>query len=242
MKNPQRVATVTLASLVILVSLGYIWWRLQPAKVNYNLAPSIATAKGMGEVLAVETARAIHNQGRIVLVTDFYRAQVDKAGADYCLEAFQRGLKQYGNISIVATEVVRPEPGEAPWISCPVTAFGDLLTRYSQTDAIIFLVNLPQWARVSELIPASLTAKIIAVDNAQSMQYSAKVRYSGYFANGFLSILISRKRIDPGQTGAPQTPREWFDRQYQVYTPQNYEELMNEPAPGPSGLQPPPNP
>ncbi len=228
MERPQRTVVTIIASLVILGSLVSLWLMFRPHPVKYDRSPIIALATGLGEVLAEETVQAVHDHGRIVLVNDYYRTQGIGEEYDYAA-TFQRELKKHANISLVATETVRPIPGEGRWTSCPVTVFKDLLERYAQTDAIVFLIDPPDWDIAHALIPSAVKAKIIVVDNSAptvgSLGVPAKTRYGSYFSSDLLSLLISPKKTTAAPSTAPRTPREWFDSRYQVYTPANYTTL-----------------
>jgi hypothetical protein len=103
------------------------------------------------------------------------------------------------------------------------------LERHAQAAAIVFFISLPQWPGDS-VIPPHLSAKIIAVDqqNVGMAGESMRRRYSGYFSSGIMSALILPKfRSVPASTSPmnPQTPREWFDQFYSVYTEQNADRL-----------------
>ena len=228
----QRKVKIIIASVAIVGSLASLWWMFRPPTVKYDRGPIIGITTGLGEVLAEETAQAIHDHGQIVVVTDYYREQTAGTWAD-CAVTFYRELKKHGNVSIVATEVVRPDPAEAPWISCPVSVFTNLMERYAGVDAIVFFIDLPEWVRVNSLFPTSAKAKMIAVDTSENGFYPAKLRYGGYFSGGRLSVLISKNKIDTAKPVTPRTPREWFDSKYKVYTPENYESLpARDPIPG----------
>ena len=173
--------------------------------------------------MAEETSTAVHGRGRIVVVTDYDHRRGDR-GRDYRWEAFQDEIKKHTAITIEAVEIVESDPTEPLISGCPSGAFKAIVERHAGVAAIIFFIDLPEWTKVAALIARPVGPKIIAVDN---VGVPTQARYVGYFSSGILSALLA---VQPalGGTAAtqPQSPREWFDQHYRVYTPQNYESLL----------------
>ena len=218
----QRKPIVIIASVICGIALVAIWLQLRPVPVQIDRAPLIGAAAGAGAVLAEETIQAVHDQGRIVLVTDYDHNHSDR-GQDFRWETFQAEIKKHSGITIAAIEIVEPDPNEPMISACPSAAFKAIVEHHTDSAAIIFFIDLPEWAKVAALIPRPVGPKIIAVDN---VAVPTMARYSGYFSSGILTALIAAQPSPASAPAAqPKTPREWFDKYYQVYTPQNYESL-----------------
>ena len=220
----QRKLIIILSSVTLIVALVSIGLRFRPAVPAIDRAPIIGAATGIGTVLAEETLKAIQNQGRIVLVTDYDHSRSDR-GRDYRWETFQAEIKKQNAVSIAATEIAEADPNEPMVSSCPSRAFKAILDRHPAVAAIVFFIDLPEWAKVAAIIPRPVGPKIIGVDN---MSVPTMVRYSGYFSSGTLTALIAPQSV-VGSSNPPsksQAPREWFEQYYLVYTQQNYESFL----------------
>lgn len=237
MTKSKPTVTAVIATLVIFGALGIIWLSSRSTGAKYDSAPIRGMAIGMGEVLAGEVIQAIHDKGQVVVVTDTYRAKVTSSGGDYCWDTFTGELKKYPAVSVV-TEKVEPQPGESPWNCCSVSAFEDVLRRHGNAEAIVFFIDLPPWTKVESIIPTGLKTRIIVVDPGNNMQYPVKLRYRDHFAANFLSILISQKKSPSTSASPAKTPREWFDRQYQVYTIRDLDGLPDFGANAAAGSRP----
>ena len=141
---------------------------------------------------------------------------------DLCAAALRDELIKHPAISLASTEFVAAE--RHGLAGCSIAALQDVCDRHPEAAAIVFFCGLPTWVDVSGWLAQHATPKLIVVD-LNSAQ--AKLRYGGYFAHGILAAFISSRRDwDPARPVAePQTPRDWFNQRYQVYSSQNYESL-----------------
>lgn len=222
----KKTTIVLIAGGVLLAALGLIWRQLHPPLPKFNRAPSI----GLGQTLADETVRAVNDRGRIVVVvaTDPARPVLPGNG---CWEGFRDELQKHAGIRIAATEFIPTEPTQGViagqpqvWSTCPSAVFKELWGRHADADALVFFIGLPSWNRVSGAITERVTPKILVVHCEQMPRQSD---YRGYFTSGILSGLIGPAlgKLPAASPRHPQTPREWFDQQYQVYSPQNFDTL-----------------
>jgi len=223
MELPKSKVAGTIAGLLIVGALVALWFEFRPATQSVDRTPIVGKMTGMGDVLAEETVKAVHGKGRIVVVTPQDPAIAGRWPDDRW-ETFQRELKKHTAINIIATEIVPADGADGPPPGCSRAAFQTLLERHAQADAIVFFMNLPDWERVETTIPQLAKLKIIVVDDHR--RGPPKRNYAGYFVNGILAALIGERTANEDQPASqPKTPREWFDKFYQVYTPQNYESL-----------------
>lgn len=205
--------------LVVLVA-GGLW--LRPASVKIDRTQTLNVSTGVGRVLAEETVKLTQGRGAIVVVSD-HALEPDRNGRDGRWNAFRDELKKTPALRIVATEIVTPAP-EMGMPGCPAAAFLQILNQHADAAAIVFLTDLPEWITVGATAPQRSTPKILAVDNMGDL---TQRHYGGYFGSGLLAELIGARLAPAPASGAnPQTPQEWFDRYYLVYTPQNFATLL----------------
>ena len=98
------------------------------------------------------------------------------------------------------------------------------MERYADAEVIVFFVSLPNWLWVKQnlLIPQRMPKRVIVVD----LTPTNMGLYQDYFTYGFLSKLVAPRRVPfPGQSVEPKTPRDWFNQNFQVFTPQDIEAL-----------------
>ena len=197
-----------------------IWLWSQPAVVRVPQAETKGIQTGLGLVLAEEVAKGVPAHGRVVVITAFTPAQL-KARSNYLWNTFASELEKR-SLSITTTESVLNNAWDSGALTADRAAFKELLDRHANADALVFLVDLPEWGQMVAVLPAQYNGpKIIALD---SVRQQMKPRYGGYFTSGMLAALIGPS-TRPVLQAQPKTPREWFDKFYQVYTPQNYESL-----------------
>lgn len=211
--------TILIACLVLVVAsislIRYFW----------HPVPVISRDRfiGVGEVLAQETAKLLQDHGRIVVVLDD-QLKNPKNPVNGQWEAFQKELTRHPGITISDKKTVDADPNEIrAW--CPADSFEDILTRNAKADAIVFFVGLADWSLLAARgrTPQAVSAKVIVGENFGT---PSKNEYGGYFSSGVLAILIAGRIGPGGPDGAkPRSPREWFDRYYQIYTRENYESL-----------------
>jgi len=222
----DRKATVGITGIVLLIALVSIWSQTcsTTLKMNHKLYD------GIGQVAAVETVAAVRDHGQIVAVIDGSFAVAGAAHHDEW-QTFQRELKKHPGISLGATKTVELDLNDTS-TGCSSKDFKKLMEEYSDVDAIVFFISLPdwKWLQQHQLIPQRLPPHVIVVDTGA---LPAQGHYSEYFANSFVSELIAERRSPaPALPAKPKTPREWFDQYFQVFTPENYE-LLTAPSGNP---------
>jgi len=212
----QRKVTLIVASVALLIALWSIWRRINPSLPNQ---PMLA---GVGLVLAEEVVTALHHEGQIVMVTYGDPLQT-KLPVSSLVTTFRNELRKHRAISLAAPEIVPANLNENEGLpGCPITVFTRVLQRHADAAAIVFFMDLPDWERAQALISQPVGPKLVAL-GSQAIQ--PRSWYAGYFTNGLLSALVfPRRELRPGAPD-PKTPRERFDKYYQVVTPQNYESL-----------------
>ena len=209
----RRKKVATIAVVVIIASLVSLFITMLPHSPKINRAPFI----GLGEALADETAKAINNHGTVVpVMTDYYTS----GGAPMTDEwkTFARAIKKHNGITLAAPVMVKLEEGMGePGVTR--ADFDALVTKHAKDGALVLFVGLPVWDAKDPLTLPPTAPKIIAVHNTPM---SVKL----YFSNSIATALVTSRMVpDPDATGEPQTPRQWFNKYFQIVTAQNYQTL-----------------
>ena len=215
----QRKLIISIASLILVIALWAIKRQLWSTLPQLNPVRIVS----LGQVLAEETVQAVADHGHIVaVITAQYQQSSNPLREEFT--SFQSELKKHRAVSLAAIEVVPEDLDEMVLGNgCSSAQLQAILLKHATADAIVFLIDLPEWSHLHarRITPPPGQAKMIVALNGTAPTKSA---YGGYFANGFLTVLIGA-RSGPGPVAPPKTPREWFDKYYQIYTPQNSDTL-----------------
>ncbi|MCG3147859.1 MAG: hypothetical protein PCFJNLEI_01300 [Verrucomicrobiae bacterium] len=216
----NRQLTVVLCCLALLIALGAIWVQLRPAVDRIPRAETVGTQTGLGRVLGEEAAKVATAQGRVVVIIPSNPVPI-KQRLPELWNALEDELKKH-NLSLTVVECPL-NAWETGSLQDDRAAFNQVLEQNAGADVLIFLTDLLEWGRAQEALPQQGIPKIIAVDN---LKQRTKIRYSGFFNRGVLVALIgARSEPRSAVTAKPQTPREWFDLHYRVYTAADSEAL-----------------
>lgn len=219
MKLTNHPALTICALCTIVVGSWFLWRQLMPPSPAHH--QQLLT--GIGAGLAGEVVQQVHDRGEIVIVVD--KAQVHGGvPANVPLTELQQQLRRLQGISVRATEIIPQvvvEDRMTP--SCSAAEFIEIIRRHPAADAVVFLVPLPEWTRVSTAMEQVSRPKLIAFDPATQQ---VRGRYAGYFERGLLVSLVIPRRVPPTKKGGvPQSPREFFERDFEVVAPQNFQSL-----------------
>lgn len=200
MSRPNRVAVLCLVAIAgsAVVLFSTVFDR------GPNLELQSFAARGT--IAAEETARVMGNRGRVVVVVeDFGENKMD--WVDVQMRAFVRGLKKAGNIAILATETTH-----VPGLGMPLQRLFEVAQAYPETDAIVLFAPFPQLGGINiQELKANLP-NLILVSNFAGPGF-------GYLLKERIVEFAILPRSDPvSNTDRPRTVREWFDREYVIYT------------------------
>lgn len=209
--NQSKIAA--LCGVGLLAAALLIWYELRSPVPKIDRTPIIGIDRGIGEILAEETLKAIGGQGHIVMVSDFDHDQ-PRGRVDERWDTFRQEMKKHSAVIFDGAEVVEHDPNEDQVMGCPSQAFLGILARHPDADAIIFFVDLPEWLRVSSAVPAQPKFKLLAVHSAG---VPTRGHYGGYLTQGLLAALIGGTRQPTAVTPQTKSPREWFVTQKRVY-------------------------
>ncbi len=216
-KNKKMVGAIAL-TLVIAASLSSLLLttcEFQPSLPKANLLPY----QGTGQVLAEETAKLLGNKGKIVvLVMD--TGQVEITADDPRMNAFTEAIKGQKDITVMAVEKISP----SLMIRSPAgkmlraEPFLEIFQQYPNVDAIVSLIGVPRLADEQIGGLAQNRPKFVAVSDPATSSSELKKLFEAQV----LQLAIA-PRGHPSTNGGkpPSTPREWFDQNYIVVTPES---------------------
>lgn len=207
MKSKQ--ITVMLAVLATLGAL-FILSR-QFSKPVVNLRPSAA----VGEVLADEIGRLLGGAGKVVLVS----RPLSKDGPDATGErvaSFTVALQHRANLKLAATEwAPRPPAGAMDLGAVTPEQLMAAMDKNPEANAMVVFAGLPAYSQPLGAKLAARSLKLVAVCG-----YGPITRR--WLESKALSIAVVPRFDDPpAGASAPKTAKEWFDREFQMLTPEN---------------------
>jgi len=203
--SPRSVLATAL--IVILGSVLWIYYfEFGAPEANVTLHRSV------GQALADETARVIGHQGSIVLVTmDPHNSPEIKIQVN----AFEKALKASGGITIKDKVVLDPgeNPKFRPGSGLSAKRFLKIARKHAGVDAIVSFVGAPE---VSEPELAQLTSvpKLIAETHSPEKLVNLVEK------KVLVSAIVPRFEFPAPGPRKPQTGRQWFDRYFQILTPE----------------------
>ena len=204
-----------IAVLVILIALAFLINNLRPHSAKTNYGPFI----GLGQVLAGETAKLVQDHGRVaVILPEGYQTAGLAVQEEW--QAFGAELAKHPGVHLLGREIV----GLAVLAESGLTSSqaDDILKKYDGVDVLVSFCGIPSWNPANPAARPRNLPKIVAVESS-----SAQIK--DYLASGIVAAVIT-PRVPPRATPAkPQTPAEWFDRSFQLYTTANYQSLSDSP-------------
>jgi len=166
----------------------------------------------VGEVLAQETARLIHTQGQVVVVTmDASKEPELKAQ----MQIFEKTLKKLGPISIKELPVETDDkPHYRTGAGLSSRRFLRILKKSATADAIVSFIGAPRMTE-EELAQVDRAPKFVA-------ECRSPDRIKRLFDKKLLQVAVVNRIEYPAPVKHnPKTPKQWFEKYYQVVTAEN---------------------
>ncbi|MCG3149180.1 MAG: hypothetical protein PCFJNLEI_02640 [Verrucomicrobiae bacterium] len=159
--------------------------------------------------------RVVTGGGQIVVVT-FGKEDLRLAG-------FQKTLKRHPQI-LLTPHFLTPDPKDAA--VCPPVMLREVLQQYPIAAVIVFFLELPAWNLAQHCFTAEAGPKLIALTHRAALSH-----HGGYFQQGrLLTLITARQTLDDSVPTNPKTPAEWFARDYEIVTPDNYTTRLSNPV------------
>ena len=196
-------------ALALVALAGFLLWR-QFAGPRINFKPSAA----VGEVLAEEVARLLGGDGEVVLIARAPDPNDPDANSER-VASFRKAMNVRKSPRLAAVEwLARPPRGEMDLGGVAeeqLVAFAD---KHPGAKAFVIFAGLPQLsARGSEKLTGR-ALKLIAVCG-----YGANLKRLLQARVVALTVVPRFEDLPPG-TPAPKTARDWFQREFELLTPE----------------------
>ena len=205
--------TVTLLGLMIALA-GFLFWQ-QFAKPPISFRPSAA----VGEVLAEEVARLVGVAGTVVVIgRSPAKEGVDAKGEQ--LRAFEAALRRQGSPKLKTTErLPPPQPGTMDLGEVSPEQLAQFIEKNPDANAFIIFAGLPP-----------LTPDLAGQISARSLRLLAVCGYGGNVrgwleAKALSLAVVPRFDDPPAGTPPPKTAMDWFQREFQLLTPEKLANL-----------------
>jgi hypothetical protein len=207
MKSKQLAMTLALLACAVAALL----LRRQFSSPTVNLRPSAA----VGEVLADEVGRLLGGAGKIVLLS----RQLSKDGPDATGErvaSFTVALQHRATLKLAATEwVPRPPAGTMDLGAVTPEQLLAAMEKNPEANALVVFAGLPAYSKSLSDELAARSVKLVAVCG-----YGPVARR--WLESKVLALAVVPRFDDPpADAPAPKTAKEWFDREFQLLTPES---------------------
>jgi len=211
MKSKKLLATLAILACGL---AAFIFWR-QSSDPSVSLEPSAA----VGEVLAEEISRLLGGKGTVVLLS----RQPPKEGPDANrerIESLEAALKRRPTLRLAAPDwLPRPPVGTMDLGVVTPEQFMAALDKNPEANAFVVFAGLPHYSQ-------ALAGKV----NQRSVKLVAVCGYRGdvrrWLESKALAIAVVPRFDDPpANAPAPNTPKAWFDREFQMFTPETLSRL-----------------
>ena len=206
---------VLIATLCLAVIAGCGWWiyRAEFAAPKFN----VALHQAVGRVMAEETARAMNDTGRVVIVA------IELAGVPELkvqLKEFERVLRKFPNVTIKEKYLLETEdkPKYSFGTGLSGRRFVRLVNKNQSADAIVSFVGAPSLSS-NEVAELKKTPRFIAEARA------ADKLKPGFEQKVLHTAIVSRFQFPTPVKGRPRNSQEWFDQRWQVVTAANAKDL-----------------
>ena len=212
-KKKRRIVIVS--SIVILLSLISLVRSQCGQTATMDKGPFLA----QGEIAAEETIKALGDKANVVILKMEMRGTLAET-TELQLDSFLKTLKKGSSIKVSATETFHPPPYvDSDDVPLTVGVTGEfclqVFQKHPQASAIVSFAGVPVLNRdqISALSVTSL--RFIAAGNVPQSPPGALRR----MLDANLILFAITPRTSPAPPGEPKTPREVFDKFYQIVTP-----------------------
>lgn len=199
----MKIAKIIGAVLVIVLAMTWIQKTLNPKPADEVVMPPA----GVGQVLAEQAARAVNDKGRVGLV--YMESSSVESQAQ--MDTFQRTLATHKHIKLVATKTFKPMETQMGKIT--FQQFAEIVSEYSNANAIMCCVG------VGALTDAQLEVLRKSSPKLVVMNWNRGAVERGMRA-GVVQAAVESRMLTSLPTDHTKTALQWFDRYYNLITPQ----------------------
>jgi hypothetical protein len=201
----KRIA-IALACLAVIAACGVWTWRTQFAAPKFNVALHV----GLGQVMAEQTALALNNTGKIVIVT-LAANGFPELGVQ--VGEFKKIIARHPEITI--KETYELETDDKPKFSfgsgLSARRYVRLVNKNVSAAAIVSFVGAPDLGD-KELAELKKTPKLIA--ECRSADKLKRL----FDLKAIHTAIVSRFEYPTPIKGTPHSPHEWVEQRFQIVT------------------------
>ena len=203
-KRAMAAVVVLAAALVAFV----VWQQRSSPKANFH--PSDA----LGEVLASEVSRLA--TGATVAVIARASAKDARTSGGRQISSFEAAVRRQAGLQLAATEWLPPEAaGMMAGGGVTAEQLSGLVEKHPDANVFVIFAGLPP---LSPALAGKLKAR--SVTSIAVCGYGPNAR-SWLEARALATAVIPRLTELPAGTPAPRTPTDWFQREFELVTPEN---------------------
>ena len=214
--NKRALGSVVLVALIF-GSWVWLYFTLQPKGIDLN------PYSALGEAAAEETIKLLHDSGRLVLVdADFGDYKILAPINNAQVKSFEKTIRK-AHLKIAALERVSiaPPTMARTGIFMQSGQISNLVSHHSDVDAIVLFVGLASLADFNEAGPEVRKPKLILVGNYEPYYKTLLQKRALQLA------IVPRPEESSDRDSTIQSRRQWFERHYQVVTPERIAELAD---------------
>jgi hypothetical protein len=188
--------------LFIVLALAWLHRSMSSAPLDDETMPPY----GIGQVLAEQAAKAMGDKGRVALVC----MSMNSIGGRAELAGFQETLARHNHIKLAITNLFKSSETAIGQLS--FKQFSAVVNDDADVDVIVFLLGVGSFtdAEIATL-PPKCPAFVVMDWNPVFVQRGMKA--------GIVKAAVMSRRLTALPSDHPNTPHQWFDRYYDLVTP-----------------------
>ena len=190
--------------LIIVTMLAWLHRSLHPKPLDDEAMPPYA----VGLVLAEQAAKTVHDNGRVVMICmpmDSVRGQAE-------LEGFKQTLAQHKNVMLVGTNIFKRADTVVGCLTFP--QFAEVMNENSNADVIVSFLGVTSFTDAQIATLPKNTPKLVVMDwNSGDVDRGMNA--------GLVKAAVMTRRLSALPTNHPKSPLQWFDRYYDLVTPES---------------------
>jgi hypothetical protein len=202
------------AILAVVVIIGSVFW-IYRQQAGPQMRSNVTVFRGLGEVVAEQTLKAINNRGQVV-VWLFKHTDENNPAMEAILKALNDALKKAPNVKLLPNEKVMMASGGEGVTSevagIPKSQFLDLMQKYSAANLVISFIGMPPLSAQDKRSLGDKFPKLLIVDTfeyaGQAKQYDPQL----------VAAAIVPRLGTVATNNEARTARQMFDRYFQVLT------------------------
>ncbi len=192
------------AVLVIVLALACLQRSTSPKPLDDEAMPPY----GIGQVLAEQAAKAIGDKGRVALVC----MSMNSVGGRAELAGFQETLARHKRITLAVTNLFRSSETAIGHLS--FQQFAAVVNEDSNADVIVSFLGVTSFTDAQMATLPNPAPKLVVMGwNPGDVQRGMKA--------GLVKGAVAIRRLTAMPSDHPKTPLQWFDRYYDLVTPES---------------------